>query len=51
MHDESNALKLISSLGEPSAADLIGPMKSKAKQIIKDVIPPIVTKQIKRLQS
>ena len=51
VHDESNALKLISSLGEPSAADLIRPMKSKAKQIIKDVIPPIVTKQIKKLRS
>lgn len=50
VHDESDALKMISSLEDPSTADLIRPMKNKVKQIAKDVIPPIVTKQIKKMR-
>lgn len=48
--DESDALKILSSLVEPSAVDKVKPFKDKAKKIIKDVLPPLLTNELRKIR-
>lgn len=50
VHDESDALRILSSLESATMSNKMQPLKIKAKSIAKDVMPPILVKTIKSLK-